>query len=156
MSPIRTCNDWISSVPGFCEVDMVAHGGTWGAGSFIQTLTVVDVDTGRTECQPLPTRGGSLVVEAINHARLFPRLLRGVDFENGSAFMNDLVVPWCREQKIEVTRSRPKKNDQALSSRRMVRLSAVMGYGRVDGVETARMMSRLYAAARLYVNFFQP
>jgi hypothetical protein len=31
-----------------------------------------------------------------------------------------------------------------------------MGYGRFDGVETARVMARLYAAARLYVNFFQP
>ena len=30
-----------------------------------------------------------------------------------------------------------------------------MGYGRFDGVETARVMGRLYAA-RLYVNFFQP
>jgi len=37
-----------------------------------------------------------------------------------------------------------------------VQLSAVMGYGRVGAVETARMMSRLYSAARLYVNFFQP
>ena len=31
-----------------------------------------------------------------------------------------------------------------------------MGYGRFDGVETARVIGRLYAAARLYVNFFQP
>jgi hypothetical protein len=31
-----------------------------------------------------------------------------------------------------------------------------MGYGRFDGVETARVMGRLYAAARLYVNSFQP
>jgi hypothetical protein len=45
---------------------------------------------------------------------LFPWLLRGVDFDNDSAFMNDIVVPWCREQKLEVTRSRAhKKNDQA-------------------------------------------
>ena len=28
--------------------------------------------------------------------------------------MNDLVVPWCREQGLEVTRSRAyRKNDQA-------------------------------------------
>jgi hypothetical protein len=41
-------------------------------------------------------------------------LLRGVDFDNDSAFMNDVVVPWCREQKVEVTRSRAyKKNNQA-------------------------------------------
>jgi hypothetical protein len=27
--PIRTFNDWNDPAPGFCEVDMVAHGGTW-------------------------------------------------------------------------------------------------------------------------------
>ena len=157
--PIRTFNDWNSPPPGFCEVDMVAHGGTSVAGSFIQTLTMVDVATGWTECLPLVTREGSLVVEAINRAqRLFPWLLRGVDFDNDSAFMNDVVVPWCREQKLEVTRSRAyKKNDQAfVEQKNGAVVRRLMGYGRFDGVETARVMGRLYAAARLYVNFFQP
>ena len=86
--PIRTFNDWKSPPPGFCEVDMVAHGGTSVAGSFIQTLTMVDVATGWTECLPLVTRDGSLVVEAMKHVQgLFPWLLRGVDFDNDSAFM---------------------------------------------------------------------
>ncbi|WP_198293385.1 DDE-type integrase/transposase/recombinase [Bradyrhizobium sp. WSM4349] len=157
--PIRTFNDWNSPPPGFCEVDMVAHGGTSVAGSFIQTLTMVDVATGWTECLPLVTREGSLVVEAINRAQsLFPWLLRGVDFDNDSAFMNDVVVPWCREQKLEVTRSRAyKKNDQAfVEQKNGAVVRRLMGYGRFDGVETARVMGRLYAAARLYVNFFQP
>ncbi|MGY3078188.1 hypothetical protein ACVWZZ_004596 [Bradyrhizobium sp. LM6.10] len=156
---IRTFNDWNSPPPGFCEVDMVAHGGTSVAGSFIQTLTMVDVATGWTECLPLLTREGSLVVEAINRAQsLFPWLLRGVDFDNDSAFMNDVVVPWCREQKLEVTRSRAyKKNDQAfVEQKNGAVVRRLMGYGRFDGVETARVMGRLYAAARLYVNFFQP
>ena len=26
--PIRTFNDWGDPLPGFCEIDMVAHGGT--------------------------------------------------------------------------------------------------------------------------------
>ena len=47
---IRTFNDWKSPPPGFCEIDMVAHGGTSVVGSFIQTLTMVDVATGWTEC----------------------------------------------------------------------------------------------------------
>jgi hypothetical protein len=34
--PIRTFNDWNDPPPGFCEIDMVAHGGTSVAGSFIQ------------------------------------------------------------------------------------------------------------------------
>jgi hypothetical protein len=157
--PIRTFNDWKSPPPGFCEVDMVAHGGTSVAGSFIQTLTMVDVATGWTECLPLVTRDGSLVVEAMKHAQsLFPWLLRGVDFDNDSAFMNDVVVPWCRKQKLEVTRSRAyKKNDQAfVEQKNGAVVRRLMGYGRFDGLETARVMARLYAAARLYVNFFQP
>src|SRR4030081_1386788 len=157
--PIRTFNDWKGPPPGFCEVDMVAHGGTSVAGSFIQTLTMVDIATGWTECLPLVTRDGSLVVEAINRAQnLFPWLLRGVDFDNDSAFMNDVVVPWCREQKLEVTRSRAyKKNDQAfVEQKNGAVVRRLMGYGRFDGIETARVMGRLYAAARLYVNFFQP
>jgi len=73
--PIRTFNDWNGPPPGFCEVDMVAHGGTSVAGSFIQTLTMVDVATGWTECLPLVTREGSLVVDAIKRAQnLFPWL----------------------------------------------------------------------------------
>src|SRR5437762_1616317 len=105
--PIRTFNDWNDPPPGFCEVDMVAHGGTSVAGSFIQTLTMVDVATGWTECLPLVSREGSLVVEAIKRAQsLFPWIILGADFDNDSAFMNDIVVPWCRAQKIEVTRSR--------------------------------------------------
>ncbi|WP_166308943.1 integrase catalytic domain-containing protein [Bradyrhizobium sp. 2S1] len=109
--PIRTFNDWANPPPGFCEIDMVAHGGTSVAGSFIQTLTMVDIATGWTECLPLVTRDGSLVVEAMTRAQgLFPWVICGADFDNDSAFMNDVVVPWCRAQKIEVTRSRAYKN----------------------------------------------
>jgi len=83
--PIRTFNDWSDPPPGFCEIDMVAHGGTSVAGSFIQTLTLTDVATGWTECLPLVARDGSLVVEAMTRAQsLFPWLMRGADFDNDS------------------------------------------------------------------------
>ena len=129
------------------------------SGSFIQTLTMVDIATGWTKCLPLVARDGSLVVEAMSRAQsLFPWLIRGADFDNDSAFMNDVVVQWCREQKIEVTRSRAyKKNDQAfVEQKNGAVVRRLVGYGRFDGVETARVMGRLYAAARLHVNFFQP
>jgi hypothetical protein len=157
--PIRTFNDWNDPPPGFCEIDMVAHGGTSVAGSFIQTLTLTDIATGWTECLPLVARDCSLVVEAMARAQsLFPWLMRGADFDNDSAFMNDVVVPWCRAQRIEVTRSRAyKKNDQAfVEQKNGAVVRRLVGYGRFDGIETARVMARLYAAARLYVNFFQP
>ena len=73
-----------------------------------------------------------------------------------SAFMNDVVVPWCREQKIEVTRSRAyKKNDQAfVEQKNGAVVRRLVGYGRFDGVETARVMARLYAAGASARNFF--
>jgi hypothetical protein len=102
---------------------------------------MVDVATGWTECLPLVTRDGGLVVEAINRAQsLFPWLLRGADFDNDSSFMNDVVVPWCRAQKIEVTRSRAyKKNDQAfVEQKNGAVVRRLVGYGRFEGVETRR------------------
>ena len=157
--PIRTFNDWNDPAPGFCEVDMVAHGGTSVAGSFIQTLTMVDVATGWTECMPLVTRESGLVVEAMERSQSqFPWLVLGADFDNDSAFMNDVVVPWCRAQKIEVTRSRAyKKNDQAfVEQKNGAIVRRLVGYGRFEGVETAQVLARLYAASRLHTNFFQP
>ena len=157
--PVRTFNDWNDPPPGFCEIDLVAHGGTSVAGSFIQTMTMVDVATGWTECIPLLVRESALVVQAIKRGQnLFPWLILGADFDNDSAFMNDVVVPWCQTQNIEVTRSRAyKKNDQAfVEQKNGAVVRRLVGYGRFEGVEAARALARLYAAARLHVNFFQP
>jgi hypothetical protein len=113
--PVRTFGDWHDPLPGFVEVDFVAHSGTSSSGSFVQTMVLTDIATGWTECVPVRSRDSSLVVGAIRQAQqLFPFPLLGVDFDNDSAFMNELVVCWCRSQGLEVTRSRAyRKNDQA-------------------------------------------
>jgi hypothetical protein len=76
---------------------------------------------------------------------LFTWLLCCVDFDNDSAFMHGVVVPWCRQQKLEVTRSRAyKKNDLAfVEQKKGAVVRRLMGYGRFDGIETARKMGRL-------------
>src|SRR5206468_9584360 len=56
--PVRTFDGWNDPPPGYCEVDLVAHGGMSASGAFIQTLTMVDVATGWTECFPLLVREG--------------------------------------------------------------------------------------------------
>ena len=38
--PIRTFNDWSDPPPGFCEIDMLAHGGTSVAGSLAARVLV--------------------------------------------------------------------------------------------------------------------
>ncbi|MBV9561683.1 MAG: transposase family protein, partial [Bradyrhizobium sp.] len=157
--PVRTFNDWGSPPPGYCEADLVAHGGMSVSGAFIQTLTMVDIATGWTECFPLVVREAALVVEALERAQnLFPWPVRGLDFDNDSAFMNDTVVSWCRSHDVEVTRSRAyKKNDQAfVEQKNGAIVRRLVGYGRFEGIDAARSLARLFAAARLHINFFQP
>lgn len=113
--PVRTLADWKEPLPGFVEADLVSHSGPVAAGSFAQTLTVTDIASGWTECVALVVRDGALVVEALTKLRktlTFP--FRGFDTDNGSEFLNDTVISYCRENGIEFTRSRPyRKNDQA-------------------------------------------
>jgi hypothetical protein len=47
---VRTFNDWGRPPPGYCEADLVTHGGTSVSGAFIQTL--MDVATDWTKCSP--------------------------------------------------------------------------------------------------------
>src|SRR5271166_4964729 len=47
--PVRTWADWDDAVPGFVEIDLVAHDGGNAAGEHAWTLTVTDIATGWTE-----------------------------------------------------------------------------------------------------------
>ncbi|MDZ5455863.1 integrase catalytic domain-containing protein [Azohydromonas lata] len=157
--PIRTFGDWNDPVPGYVEVDFVAHCGPNLCGSFVQTLVLTDIATGWTECVPVLTRDGTLVIDAIAKAReLFPFPLLGVDFDNDSVFMNERVVGWCRGQGLEVTRARAyRKNDQAwVEQKNGAIVRRLVGYGRFEGLESVQMLTRLYRASRLHTNLMQP
>ena len=72
--------------------------------------------------------------------------------------MNEPVVAWCRAQGLEVTRSRAyRKNDQAwVEQKNGAIVRRLVGYGRFEGMAAAEALARLYAAARLHTNLFQP
>jgi hypothetical protein len=53
----------------------------------------------------------TVTVEGVRMKLPFPML--GLDVDNDSAFINQTVLDYCKERKIELTRSRPYKNDQA-------------------------------------------
>src|SRR4051794_6901814 len=156
---IRTFSDWGEPPPGFSEIDLVAHSGPSMAGAFAWTLVLTDVATGWTECVPLPCRDGALVVEALTRLRgVLPFPLKGADFDNDSVFMNEDVVGWCRGNGIEVTRSRAyRKNDQAwVEQKNGAVVRRLVGHDRLEGLAATGELGRLYASARLLVNFFQP
>jgi hypothetical protein len=156
---MRTFADWNDPLPGSMEMDLVAHCGNVNRGSYVHSLVLTDIASGWTEAAPLVVREGSLVVETLERIRIgLPFALRAVDVDNGSEFVNDRLIEYCLSHGIELTRSRPyRKNDQAwIEQKNGAIVRKLLGYRRFEGLAAARAITRLYAASRLFVNFFQP
>jgi hypothetical protein len=158
--PVRTFSDWSDPPPGYFEVDMVEHcGGAKTDGDFVHSLVLTDIASGWTKCIAMPVRNQSLVVEAMAIAATdLPFAMLGVDTDNDSAFMNQTVFDYCRDNGLEQTRSRAyKKNDQAwVEQKNGAIVRRLVGYGRLSGIAATQALAQLYGASRLYVNFFQP
>ena len=109
----KTFADWTETVPGFVEVDLVAHCGWTGAGPFLYTLTLVDVATGWVSCAGLRDKRAQTVLAALRKLQEgLPFKIRGLDSDSGSEFLNTSLLDYCTDQHITFTRGRPyRKND---------------------------------------------
>ena len=64
--------------------------------------------SGWTGCVALAGRGQSVVTAAIDQVRAGrPFALCGLDTDNDSAFINDTLLAYCRNNGLELTRCRP-------------------------------------------------
>lgn len=157
--PIRTFADWEEGVPGFLEVDLVAHCGESTEGFYLNTLCGVDVATGWVECQEVWGKGQERVGGAVHHLRKrLPFPLRGLDSDNGSEFINHHLYAYCQRKGITFTRSRPyKKNDSAhVEQKNWSVVRRLVGYDRYTSRAALAQLGRVYQCLRLYTNFFQP
>ena len=125
----------------------------------MHTLVLTDIATGWTECAPLLVREQRLLTEVLGELRnLLPFPLLGLDTDKHSVFINETFRDYCEQVGIEFTRCRPyRKNDQAwVEQKNGAVVRRMIGYRRFEGLEAAATLARLYAAMRLFVNFFQP
>ena len=157
--PVRTYAQWDDAQPGFVEMDLVAHCGETTAGQYINTLTVVDISTGWTECLAVYQKTQHAVFEAVlqmRHRLPFPLL--GIDSDNGGEFINNILYRYCLTEQITFTRSRPyRKNDQAhVEQKNWSVVRRLIGYDRFETQDELNLLSAIYEDLRLYVNFFQP
>ena len=159
--PIRTWADWSEDRPGFCEMDLVDHGG----GRIVRgvdhawTLSFTDVKTGWTECVAVPNKAQVHVFAAIRRARKrLPFPLLGVDSDNGSEFINDQLDRYCLEEQITFTRGRVgRRNDSAhVEQKNWSVVRRAVGYRRYDTPRQLELLNRLYSVMHYYVNFFLP
>jgi hypothetical protein len=145
--PVRTYTPWNEEQPGFLEIDLLAHCGETPEGQFANTLTCTDISTGWTECLPVLPRSKQTVFEAIQTMRTrLPFPLLGLDSDNGSEFINDLLFQYCQYQKITFTRSRPyQKNDQAhVEQKNWSIVRRLIGYDRFDTQAQYLLLQAIY------------
>ena len=156
---IRTYEDWNNPPPGYFEMDLVAHCGSSVAGSHVHSLVLTDIASGWTEAAALIVREQTLITVTLNEVQSrLPFSMLGLDVDNDSAFINEVLLSYCRNRKLELTRSRAyKKNDQAwIEQKNGAIVRKLVGHGRLEGAEAALALADLHKVARLYVNFFQP
>jgi hypothetical protein len=157
--PIRTFSEWDEQKPGFVEIDLVGHEGGNPRGDFIQTLNVTDICTGWTEMQAVKNKAQIWVFEALKDIRKkLPFVLLGIDSDNGGEFINEHLVRFCHEERINFTRSRSyRKNDNCfIEQKNYTIVRRYVGYTRYDTDLAQKLLNELYGYLRLYVNFFQP
>ncbi len=157
--PFRIFTPWEDEHPGFIEVDLVAHCGESIDGTYLNTLSCVDIATGWMECLGLPNKTQQAVSQAILVLRQqLPFPLLGLDSDNGTEFINHTLYRYCLDEQITFTRSRPyRKNDQAhVEQKNWSVVRHTIGYDRLETADELELLKSIYEDLRLYVNFFQP
>jgi hypothetical protein len=157
--PLKT-DRWDVAVPGFTELDLVAHCGNAADGEFAHSLNVVDIHTTWTETHAILGKAQHRVQAALDEIRqALPFRLAGIDSDNGSEFINAQLVRYCRDQQIQFTRGRPyKKDDNAhVEQKNWTHVRKLVGYLRYDTPAAVAALNDLYRhELRLFQNLFLP
>ncbi|WP_204903546.1 integrase catalytic domain-containing protein [Mycobacterium riyadhense] len=156
---VRRAGDEVDTEPGFFEGDTVAHCGPTLKGEFARTLNLTDVHTGWVFTRTMRNNAHTHVLAALRKAVIeIPYAVTGLDFDNGTEFLNKPVINWAGDKGIYFTRSRPyKKNDQATiesKNNHLVRKYAF--YYRYDTPEERAVPNRLWRLVNDRLNYLTP
>jgi hypothetical protein len=156
---IRKAGDEVEAEPGFFEGDTVAHCGPTLKGEFARTLNLTCVHTGWTFTRTVRNNAHANILSALTAALAeVPFEVVGLDFDNGSEFLNKAVIAWAGEREIFFTRSRPyKKNDQATIESKNGHLVRRYGfYYRYDTEPERQVLNRLWTLVNDRLNYLTP
>jgi len=145
--------------PGALEADLVEHNGGSSIGHFVYTLSVVDVATGYSRRRSVLGKGQLGVHRELKKLIMsWPYPIWGIHTDNGSEFLNEHLVRFCKANAIKFTRSRPyKKNDNPhVEQKNFQHVRTLVGYERFDTPAQVEWMNNLYEVYDQHVNLFQP
>jgi len=157
--PIRIFSDWDEKKPGFMEADLVAFCGESVKGDYVNGLDLTDVAIGWISLEAVMGKAQVRVHQAVDNIRnRLPFLFLGLDSDNGTEFINNLLKRYCDEKQITFTRIRPyRKNDNCfVEQKNYTVLRRFLGYARYDTEEQLKIIREILKLVELYVNFFQP
>jgi hypothetical protein len=150
------------TLPGYLEGDTVAHCGNSLAGDFGNSLTFTDLYSGWTENRAVWTKTNEKVVPQLKDIEdRLPFAVIGVATDNGSEFLNELVIDYWqnRQAPVNMVRRRPyKKNDNAhVEQKNWTHVRQLFGYDRVDDPALIPLMNEIYRAYwNPLQNYFTP
>lgn len=156
---VRRAGDEVEDEPGFFEGDTVAHCGPTLKGEFARTLNLTDMRTGWVFTRSIRNNAHIHILGALDAGMMvIPFEVTGLDFDNGSEFINHDVIDWAAGRKIFFTRSRPyKKNDQATiesKNNHLVRQYAF--HWRYDTPEALTLLNQLWPLVNDRLNYLTP
>lgn len=156
---IRKATDEVEDSPRFFEGDTVAHCGPTLKGEFARTVNLTETRIGWVFTRTVRNNAHAHILGALKAGiDEIPYEVTGLDFDNGSEFLNKAVIKWAAEQEIFFTRSRPyKKNDQATIESKNNHLLRRYGfYYRYDTDAERAVLNRLWKLANDRLNYLTP
>ena len=156
---IRKAGDEVEVEPGFFEGDTVAHCGPTLKGEFARTLNLTDLHTGWVFTRTVRNNAQVHILGVLQTGvEEIPFEVTGLDFDNGSEFLNKVVIKWAADLEIFFSRSRPyKKNDQATIESKNNHLVRKYGfYYRYDTSEERAVLNRLWRLVNDRLNYLTP
>lgn len=157
--PIRL-TEWDTSRVGYLEMDLVVHCGSSSLGEYINTLSTTEVSSCWWEGEAIMGKSQQSTFQTLKQIRPRARFdWEGLDSDNGSEFINDILYKYCQREKLEFTRSRPsRKNDNAyIEQKNWTHVRKMLGYLRYASLAELSIINDLYRGdLRLYKNFLQP
>lgn len=147
---------WQGKPPGFGQIDTVRHSNS-ASGDAAYTLNYTDAATLASVFRAQWNKGQTATKQSMESIKkLMPFLWLGAHPDTGSEFLNYMVIGWCKEENIELSRSRPShKNDNMyVEERNGHAIRKTIGYITLNCPQAVNALNAVYDVLNPYLLHF--
>jgi hypothetical protein len=143
---------WDDKPPGFGQADTVRHSNT-AFGDAVYSLNYTDAASLGVFTKAQWNKGQEATRDSLQYIKnciYFPLL--GIHPDTGSEFINEMVIKWCNDSRIDISRSRPNhKNDNMhVEERNGHVIRKMIGYITLNCPEAVDALNDVYEISNPY------